>query len=522
MALAVALGVLSVVMPAMSASAAKKPQLVVRASDLVVAPGPYGKLTAIRTEVTPENTTLSAVTLKIDTKALAGVATLDYKFLLDENDKCTESGTTITCQLDTSAQYLIDWATVVHAAEGARPGKAGHITYTLSSPQAASASKTVEIAIVDGVNLANVRNVTGTAKPGSTFGADVAVANTGTKAVTGVELRGTFSDPIELTKRFSNCRYGQWVQRYFYRCSFPVTIAPGQIFAVQGALPVALPQDTWAPHRYEQEFRWNTSADGTDDAGFWEFPAGTPGRDGELKLVARASVQGRTAGRQSDIDDRDNGGTITITAEGDNRPNLAGVGVAASGTIGKPIVIKPGVQNRGPGRLVGTESWAEIARLTLPANVTVVTAASNCWVPDDARANQYKCIITDTMLRAGRTLTFPFTVKVTRASGAAGAVTAGFIERFTTRLEDPVPGDDTAPITVTGKAAPATPGGSPVPGPTGTASPSGGTPPAPGQGGASLPVTGASLTGMLAAGAAAMLLGAGAVVLTRRRKAARG
>ncbi|MFJ2812927.1 hypothetical protein [Streptomyces sp. NPDC087294] len=367
-------------------------------------------------------------------------------------------------------------------------------------------------------------------KTGSTFEVPATFTSTGTEPLDKVFLSYEVTRGLSHTDLPSNClryevpSYDEAPSKSQAVCEFDQTVKPGVVYAPEKALTLKA-----TSHALEDRLRMVVEA---EDAGPDEN-ASEPvrGTAPAVKLVERPDQTPATDGEEY--------GVVDTTVSTENTADFQVTGAQLTGKVGDTVHLKVAFTNAGPAWVLGNrDTSAADVRVKLPAGTTVTKADGFC---DKLATGSYSCGTSQSWVDEGHGETYDFTVRIDKkVAGAKGSVAfAGPDRPF-----DKVASNDTAAIglDVTGSGASPAPSASPTssaaPTPsaasTASASPTGGSDASATTGGGSSTTGGSgatTLTGDLAstgsgsvlplAGAAVAVvgLGAGTVLLARRRAA---
>jgi hypothetical protein len=425
----------------------------------------------------------------------------------------------------------------VRSAAGAAVGASGKLVlhYTADNAvedgQGGSPDDSTTVTVGHGVDLA-VGRLAPLHVPAGASGATVrtTVSNVGDQDAHGVDLlMGAFGDGFAIAGNYSNCRY---VDAEDVLCSFPdAVIKPGETYTPATEIPVTASDKALSG---AVAYGYDT----TDGEMVTKFPSGgKPGTGSPLTLVPVTGVAGRSA-HAADINYDNNIAVAPISTS--KVYDLAAVGANVHGTVGKAFKATVGLRNDGnvsTSLVAGGQGGpqAEVA-VGFPKGVQVSGAPSACdelGAPgSSARVSPQMASRARTSLDSTPNLGSVFVCPVNQAVAPGHSVLFTFSLMSSKQLKDahglvaaigPVPdaksdNDEAAlDVTVT-KAAPA---GTPSSTPSHSAAPSASASPAPG-GGLAHTGGGSSALPLAAAGTAAIALGAGAVLLTRRRRGSGG
>lgn len=444
---------------------------------------------------------------------------LDGVTLSDPDEIChSESPAKLVC---TVPEYDLDpdgergqFTATLTAAQAAR-GKTGKITETFTADGVEEVTQTAGVTVTseDAVDLAAGEDAELSAKPGAGFAATLEVTGTSDDVVHGAAVVfGTdyaFMSPTE----FSNCLYRD---ERVTACVFDQDFQPGTTYQV--GIPYQLRKDTAAPGHAAGEFEWLTIGDYEDRLTALKAARttgnGVAGHGGTLALQAKPATA--RLGKQTDPNPDNNVQRLTVNVLGQQGTDLVAVGATAHGKNGDTITVPVGVRNDGPATLDHGRSGdaAAVIVVTMPAGAEVTTVPDGCAKADadTVRTNpkvvQYDCY-SALLFKAKTTTLWKFGVKLTKdVTNGQGLVEVnppcgcGVFEGDINKK------NDNAKIVI-----------NPISGGSDTddgtdAGTGGGTD---GQGGGSLPITGPQ-SGVLGGAAAVLIVvGAGVLLLARRR-----
>ncbi|MEU7840576.1 LPXTG cell wall anchor domain-containing protein [Micromonospora sp. NPDC049114] len=474
------------------------------ANNALLAPGGEAKSVMLQAfaEALPENFTIT-----VDRSAVADFATVT---LTDSVAGCSQTGTTITCNLKgaETIDYVLDLT--VKAKDTAPVGKKADLTLTMASKGRANVTATSTIEVGEGVDLKadDVLEVSGA--PGASVKAPLRVANVGDKTTNGAVLLLTGTGLT--AAQHSNCSYLYAFGTNFAQCAMDQKIEPEAVVQLDSSSVLKIAPDAWAPGEQYGSAEWFADGDWAAFLAEFPFPAGEwrKGTGAALTLVPAPTTQARQL-KQTDKDPSNNVTMITATVTGNQRADVAATGAEVAGAVGKTVNTKVGFVNNGPAA-INTYSPRELttaAEITIPAGATVVTAPDECspfkdgemvgWYGDPG-ARAYLCLWYDT-LHKGDAAVFEFGLRIDNLAGAPGSVHLLHfnLEGEGSTIADLNPKNDTAAFTIKGAAG-------------GNGGGEGG-----GDGGA-LPITGQS-TGLIAGiGALLLVAGVGGYLVAKRRR----
>ncbi|MFD3488664.1 LAETG motif-containing sortase-dependent surface protein [Streptomyces sp. NPDC058665] len=353
--------------------------------------------------------------------------------------------------------------------------------------------------------LGDIKPITGV-KPGSPVDLPVTVVNNGTTTVEKLWIKYTATRGLAFPEVPSNCQkqyvgaYDEMPERWIAICAFDKAVKPGVAYTPQKPFAVKAEK-----HAFDDEM-WVTVTDYEPSPDENSTP--TPGTAPEIELI-----ESPTGGTGSTDRFR-----VPVTSV--NTADYEVTGAALRGKPGDTVTMKVTFTNTGPGWVwskPGTP-WTSVL-VTLPAGTSVVKPDFYC----KAKGKVYNCGLTTRPQEHLETAAFTFKLKIDKkVAGAKGSVALS-----NRKLPfDPDKANDTAPITleVTG-GEPGTTGGT-VGGSGSTGGSSGGSTGGPSAGGTgtattagNLAATGSSSATLPIAGAAAaaVVTGAGTILVVRRR-----
>lgn len=408
----------SALTPAAAGAAPAAPELAFDSTALVV--GGPAKLQPLYLWNHSQAFTLHDVRVTIDTAKLAGVATTRFPF--DLPDGCTTAGALTTCAFETlnGKDGLAGLTTISFAAAtGARVGDEGTATVKVTSRELAPLARTARITVAEGVQLEvddSVSSASGA--PGATVATPLGLRNGGENAITGVEMF-FFIDPwYTPAKRYSNCWYGTSAGY----CRFDTTLTAGTSYAVSERVGVKLRADIPAPSVVGPTYYWKTPTDNRDNVDLVKSQRPKRGTAGELRLVAKPGARA-AAGAQTDTTGGVDWQSVIIDVRGDQGADVAAVGARLSAKVGTAVVAKVGAKNLGPAFVFGFPEPAAKVTVTAPKGTTVLSAPDGCVVAKDDKRT-YVCTTAVSPFDVGKSVTWPFKLRVDTAGELTGTVTA--------------------------------------------------------------------------------------------------
>ncbi|WP_306214563.1 hypothetical protein [Actinoplanes sp. RD1] len=425
---------------AAAAQAAPAEGLSLDVNDVTAAIGPAGA----RSFVTLVNTgdepiTLPSVQLTADAGDLRGKAVLD-----GGSDDCTGDGSTLECTYPGTTvdahSYTPLALLTVRSTAAAQPGDSGTIRYTVGD-----ATATARVLLAEEVGLAAEPELTTSGAPGGTATFAPGVTNNGPNPARGVVLAaGSGSVSLTYERKFSNCLYAD----HEFFCDFTEVLEPGKQYVPAEGIPLEIRPDAPAPTRYRSVTQWLTTTDAVRlrEEFLQRNPETSTGTGAPLHLVEKPAARAQT-----DPEELDNYTSVYVDITGENNPDEAATGVTVTGRAGETVDLPVGFTNHGPARLDYARDFPSTIEVRLPSGVTVVSYDSqSCWPTQ--LFTTFLCYQADDV-EVGRTVTFPFTVRLTTPGTTTGSVTV------VTSFADGSPSPDqdrtnnTAPIVATVTAA---------------------------------------------------------------------
>lgn len=377
-------------------------------------------------------------------------------------------------------------------------GAAGLIV--LAAAPAAFGDETAPALVIGGIEAINGL------KPGSSFDLPVTVANKGTRAAEKVWVTYSVTRGLDFADVPSNCLvqhvrpYDEMPERWTAVCAFDQAVEPGAVYTPEKPLRVTARDRALND---ELRVRVDDGAPAADDNG-------TPPVAGTAPAVKL--IEGRPGSEGS-------AAVVNVPVTSLNTADYQVTGAALKGGVGDTVTMKVKFTNAGPAWVQPRQGDPVVkVMITPPAGTSVVKRGHFC----QAKSEVYVCGMRS--LNEGSQETYTFELKIDkRVAGAKGSVALS----TEARPFDPDKTNDKADITldVTG-AGPTGPTDSPTHGshsPSGSAGSAGGTSTtgnaATTTNGASLAETGSSALPITGAAAAALLTGAGTLLIARRRRA---
>ncbi|MEU9210427.1 hypothetical protein AB0D27_21330 [Streptomyces sp. NPDC048415] len=373
-------------------------------------------------------------------------------------------------------------------------GAAGLIA--LAAAPAAFADETAPELVIGGIEPI------GGVKPGSTFDLPVTVANKGTGAAEKVWVTYSVTRGLDFAEVPSNCRtqhvrpYDEMPERWTAVCAFDQAVEPGVVYTPDRPLRVQA-----LDRALNDELRLRVGEDdpGVDDNG----TAPVVGTAPAVKLVER---QAGGEGSAQVVD-------VPVTSV--NTADYQVTGAVLKGSVGETAPMKVEFTNAGPAWVMTKVGEPSVrVMITPPAGTSAVKTPGYC----KAKGEAYDCGTSERALYEGGRLTYTFELKIDkRVAHATGSVALS----TEARPFDPDKANDKADITldVTG-GGPTGSTGSPTSGSGGSA---GGSSSTGDDGttasGGNLAETGSSALPITGVAAAAVVTGAGMLVIVRRRRA---
>jgi hypothetical protein len=337
-------------------------------------------------------------------------------------------------------------------------------------------------------------------KPGSTFDVPVTVANKGTGAAEKVWIYYAVTRGLDFEEAPSNCRtqyvrpYDEMPERWTVACAFDQAVEPGVVYTPERPLRVKA-----LDRALNDELRLRVGEDdpGVDDNGT-PLVESQAGAEGSARIV-----------------------DVPVTSV--NTADFQVTGAALKGSVGETLPMKVEFTNAGPAWVM-TKLGVPSVRVvvTPPAGTSVVKVPGFC----KARGKAYDCGTSERALYEDGRETYTFKLKIDkRVAHAKGSVTLS----TEARPSDPDKTNDRADITLDvtgGEPSGSTGSTGSTGGSSGGSSSTGGdgtgTATTGGDGttatGGSLAASGSSALPITGVAAAAVVTGAGGLVIARRRR----
>ncbi|GGX24617.1 hypothetical protein [Streptomyces chartreusis] len=380
-------------------------------------------------------------------------------------------------------------------------GAAGLIA--LAAAPAAFADETAPELVVGGIEpIDGVR-------PGTTFELPVTVANKGTGAAEKVWVTYGVTRGLDFAEVPSNCRaqqvrsYDEMPERWTVACGFDQAVKPGVVYTPERPLRVKALDRAFND---ELLLRVEENDPGADENGYPPVAGTAPA----VKLVeAPAGEEGSAR-------------VVILPVTSVNTADYQVTGAALKGRVGETVPMKLEFTNAGPAWFMAKVGEPTVrVVITPPAGTSVVKTPGFCRAKGDA----YECGMSQRALNEGGRETYGFQLKIDKPVAHAKGSVALSTEA---RPFDPDKSNDKAEITldVMGGGSAGSPGGSTSGSGGSSGGAAGGASSTGGDGttanGGHLAETGSSalpITGVAAA--AAVVTGAGMLVMVRRRRAQR-
>ncbi|MFE6941041.1 hypothetical protein [Streptomyces chartreusis] len=380
-------------------------------------------------------------------------------------------------------------------------GAAGLIA--LATAPAAFADETAPELVVGGIEpIDGVR-------PGTTFELPVTVANKGTGTAEKVWVTYGVTRGLDFAEVPSNCRaqqvrsYDEMPERWTVACGFDQAVEPGVVYTPERPLRVKALDRAFND---ELLLRVDENDPGADENGYPPVAGTAPA----VKLVeAPAGEEGSAR-------------VVILPVTSVNTADYQVTGAALKGRVGETVPMKLEFTNAGPAWFMAKVGEPTVrVVITPPAGTSVVKTPGFC----KAKGDLYECGMSQRALNENGRETYNFQLKIDkRVAHAKGSVALS----TEARPFDPDKSNDMAEITldVMGGGSAGSPGGSTSGSGGSSGGAAGGASSTGGDGttanGGHLAETGSSalpITGVAAA--AAVVTGAGMLVMVRRRRAQR-
>lgn len=336
-------------------------------------------------------------------------------------------------------------------------------------------------------------------RPGSIFDLPVTVANKGTGAAEKVWVSYSVTRGLDLAEVPSNCRtqqvrsYDEMPERWTAVCAFDQAVEPGVVYTPERPFRVKA-----LDRALNDELRLRVGDDdpGADDNG-------TPPVVGTAPAVKL--VEGQVGGEGS-------ARVVDVPVTSVNTADYQVTGAALKGSVGETVTMKVEFTNAGPAWVMAkVEDRSARVMITPPAGTSVAKTPGFC----KAKGEAYDCGTSQRALNEGGRETYTFELKIDkRVADAKGSVALN----TEARPFDPNKANDKAYITLDVSG-----GGSTGSSTSGSGGSAGGSSSTGDDGttanGGNLAETGSSALPITGVAAAAVVTGAGMLVIVRRRRA---
>ncbi|MFI5933145.1 hypothetical protein [Actinoplanes sp. NPDC051494] len=487
------------------------------------------------------------LTVTVDAAGAAGVLTTTVS-----GPGCTTAGTVTTCRVPMTAATIVDTGIMLTAAAAPDAAVGGRASYafTVQGPELAAwsgVSGPIEVTGHGPDLRTQDTSATGTVQPGGHTSFRPVLTNVGDRPTTwvGFYLDNAYDTTVDGPQRFAdfdshygNCYY--WTQYDDYdsaECYLPLVIQPGE--SVRATAPIGLTLRGSAPHKAVAGVRYYVGAetalgeswgrefgDGPDLA-FEPLPGSRAALDPPDADIydGDARFRFRTGPNKADA-----GATVSASEESLDNPALSTVTVAAT--------------NHGPAHVFAKAGRAGATMflaltVTFPAGTTVVTIKNfnpeyDAWCapvvngrplwPASIREQGkpqglvYRCVGRQD-LTVGGSFRADFDVRPPAGTRGRVIVAASGLPNDPTRANDIATTLIGKKATNPGPSAGSGPGSAPGDGSGPNAG--GGSDPdtgSGGEGGGSLPITGAPAAGIAVAGVSVLIAGLMLMLGTRRRR----
>ncbi|MFF7634107.1 hypothetical protein ACFZB9_13265 [Kitasatospora sp. NPDC008050] len=466
--------------------------------------------------------------LTIDLSALAGIATFQ------SSASCTSQGSIVTCAQSVGPRIGNQIELPFQAVKGAKLGAGGKLHLTATTEDGGSAS--FDTVLTVGGSKLSVKQIPAQngVKVGSTVSTGLDITNNGPLASTRTTIEIYSSVALPFHQQYGNCEYGKGANDYSSTaiCTIDTGIAPGETvhldpvqFDVSSQALENFVEFAVSPQPFDNSY--NSGVTFTQGSG----PHLTLGKP-ESPVTGPSTIA--DLGRNSEAE-------LDVTAV--NHADYVALGSWQPQAGGKQGTLEVGLRNDGPA-LFSNRSGSSIADLQviLPAGVKATTVPNGCLLQthltDAANRTMYRCDTKQTQ-PAGFKITFDFGIQVDDPSAVRNGL-VDFVDgelpsdfNATDKLSfDPNPANNSVQLAfgaqpaTTPSAAPtgAAPAAATSAAPTTTAATGKATATAAASkpAGQELAFTGggSDAGAIAAAGGAAVLLGAGALVYAARRRKA--
>ncbi|MFE9956137.1 hypothetical protein [Micromonospora sp. NPDC005299] len=227
------------------------------ANDVIVAPDGPEKWISLYSLV---DEAFTSYTVKVDRSGVDGFAEVQNP---EGPGSCTEAGAVLTCTVKNDAEPDLDLLSLaVLPRDGAKAGQEGQLAFTVTTPDAGTATFRSTVTVGEGVDLTSEPFVNLTGTPGSTVPAPLSVGNQGKTDAEDAVLFFFGSYALAPAKRYENCEYFEDnFDEYAYACTLDATVAAGGSAKLDDSFGFAVPRDAWAPNTDYGFAIWMTPAD---------------------------------------------------------------------------------------------------------------------------------------------------------------------------------------------------------------------------------------------------------------------
>lgn len=371
--------------------------------------------------------------LTVDVRGSEGVVRLKTVGLRKGGTRCVNDTVRAVCDVSGAYDSWSDLDRVYPvAAEGSRPGDTGIVRFTFTTKDGKTLTTRTRVVVGEPVVKVRTLKVVKDVRPGADVTVPVVVRNDGEVSVKGLALELGSGD-LDFRQRYANCRYPPQHHGHTAVCRFPdLRVPPGGSVVLHPALRLRASK-TRMYGSFSQE-AWPL------DSGPGQYTVvplgGDPGDGPPLTAEAVHGGEG-TGGTFAE-------GDVYTDVRLDTHADYEVFGVELRGGPGTKRSLRLKVRNNGPG-IPG----AGTKLLFTPPPGTVLEEPMEAIDEDayepycDSDGPAYSCLVG--RLDPGETRDFEFTLSLD--GPGQGSVALQDTQPSTGR-RDPVPANDTAPVTV--------------------------------------------------------------------------
>jgi hypothetical protein len=388
---------------------------------LAVQPGSVGKAMFLSLSA-PGSFALHGVTVTVDTSKLAGVATPELASIY--KPACDQAATLITCHYDAVQgeeispfhHYKILMFMDVRPLQTAKVDDEGSVAVKVTSRDYPALSRTAKVTVAEGVELAAGADTDHIAKPGGSMSVPVQVKNVGDVAVRGVDMFFYIEPWYTIANRYKNC----WYSRTAGYCHFDAALAPGRAYRISAPMTLTVRRDIPAPSVIGHGYSWLTPTDNRGNIELVRAGAPKAGAGAAVTLVELPAAKFHKGVAQTDRSLFTNSQDQLISVTGSQFADVAAIGATVRGAVGATVTASVGAKNFGPAFVFGYPKAAATVTVVPPTGTTVVSVPDGCVAIKTA----YVCTTTAMPFDPGKTVAWPFRLRITKRGKLVGAVVA--------------------------------------------------------------------------------------------------